>query len=115
MTQSDKDFITRVQVAQLVTSDPYSDDFYAQVITSLRAQKKDNLLKLATGDGLALGPPGQRAPRRENAMQKMQAQVERLVSAAKNRENAKNAEGASSRELYHPQRRQRLRMQWCSG
>jgi len=115
MTQSDKDFITRVQVAQLVTSDPYSDDFYAQVITSLRAQKKDNLLKLATGDGLALGPPGQRAPRRENAMQKMQAQVERLVSAAKNRENSKNAEGASSQGLYHPERRQRLTVLWCSG
>ena len=89
-----EDFIGCVQISPLVTSEPYSNDFYAQVLTSLRAQKKDNFLKLATGDALALGPPIQRAPRRENAIQKMRAQMERFVGAAKNKENAKNAEGA---------------------
>lgn len=89
MTQSDKDFITRVQVAQLVTSDPYADDFYAQVYTSIR-QRRGSM----DGNAGKPGPPaagqGHRGPhRRENAMQRMQAQVERMVNNMKNRELSK--------------------------
>ncbi|CCA69543.1 hypothetical protein PIIN_03482 [Serendipita indica DSM 11827] len=89
MTQSDKDFITRVQVAQLVTSDPYADDFYAQVYASIRQQRiasENQVLKGAPRQG------GQRGPhRRENAIQRMQAHVERIVSHMKSREQSKEA------------------------
>lgn len=95
MTQSDKDFITRVQLSQLVTSDPYADDFYAQVYASVRLQRNAdaNVLKVGEG-GLALGPSESRGPRRrENAIQRMQAQVERLVNNAKSREQQKENAG----------------------
>lgn len=95
MTQSDKDFITRVQVAQLVTSNPYADDFYAQVYASVRSQRhaaEANVLKAGNTGGSAPGPTNNRGPhRRENALQRMQAQVERLVNNAKNRELSKEA------------------------
>lgn len=95
MTQSDKDFITRVQVAQLVTSDPYADDFYAQVYASIKQQRNAseiNLLKLGSAGASAQGNPNQRGPhRRENAIQRMQAQVERLVNNMKSRELSKEA------------------------
>jgi DNA topoisomerase 2-associated protein PAT1 len=93
MTQSDKDFITRVQVAQLVTSDPYAEDFYAQVYASIRQQRNSvdsNTSK--AGNGAPTG--GGRGPhRRENAIQRMQAQVERLVNNMKNRELSKENSG----------------------
>ena len=96
MTQSDKDFITRVQVAQLVTSDPYADDFYAQVYTSIKQQRNAseiNLLKLGSA-GASQGHSNQRGPhRRENAIQRMQAQVERLVNNMKSRELSKETGG----------------------
>ena len=86
MTQSDKDFITRVQVAQLVTSDPYADDFYAQVYASIRQQRitsENQVLKGATNQGAQRGPH-----RRENAIQRMQAHVERIVTHMKSKEEA---------------------------
>jgi DNA topoisomerase 2-associated protein PAT1 len=92
MTQSDKDFITRVQVAQLVTSDPYADDFYAQVYASIRLQR--NSVDSNTGKPGNSAPTGGRGPhRRENAIQRMQAQVERLVNNMKNRELSKENSG----------------------
>ncbi|PVG02026.1 hypothetical protein CPB86DRAFT_805070 [Serendipita vermifera] len=100
MTQSDKDFITRVQVAQLVTSDPYADDFYAQVFASIREQR------LTANGGAPGNVPGHgrtqsRAPhRRENAIQRMQAQVERLVNNMKNRELSKES-GATNTTLQN--------------
>jgi DNA topoisomerase 2-associated protein PAT1 len=46
MTQSDKDFITRIQVSQLVNTlgpdgshDPYADDFYYQVFKAIRQSR----------------------------------------------------------------------------
>jgi DNA topoisomerase 2-associated protein PAT1 len=91
MTQSDKDFITRVQVAQLVTSDPYADDFYAQVFASIREQRVA-ANGVAAGNVSAQGRTHSRAPhRRENAIQRMQAQVERLVNNMKNRELSKES------------------------
>ena len=97
MTQSDKDFITRIQVSQLVTQDPYAEDFYAQVFGAILRSRmgaanatESGVLKFGNGGGVGLGLPGSRgAGRRENAMQRMQAQVERIVSNAKNREIAK--------------------------
>ncbi|KAG8928248.1 hypothetical protein FRC02_007187 [Tulasnella sp. 418] len=68
MTQSDKDFITRIQVSQLVTQDPYTEDFYAQVFGAiLRARLgvstgEKSVLKIG-GGGVGLGLPGQRGKR----------------------------------------------------
>lgn len=96
MTQSDKDFITRIQVSQLVTSDPYADDFYAQVYgailrSRLGQESSERVLKFGSGGGVGLGSglPQQNKGRRPNAMQRMEAQVERIVSNAKTREKEK--------------------------
>ena len=99
MTQSDKDFITRIQVSQLVTSDPYSDDFYAQVYGSLLRSRMgvnnqdERVLKFGSGEGVALGVNQRGAGRRQNAMQRMEAQVERIVNNARLREKEKSQHG----------------------
>ena len=95
MTQSDKDFITRIQVSQLVTQDPYADDFYAQVYGAVMRSRMglnapEALLRFGSGGGVGLGL-GQKIPagRRQNALQRMEAQVERIVSNARLREKEK--------------------------
>ena len=96
MTQSDKDFITRIQVSQLVTQDPYADDFYAQVYTAILRSRmgiptsEDRVLRFGSGGGVGLGVgPKVPAGRRQNAMQRMEAQVERIVNNARIREKEK--------------------------
>lgn len=97
MTRSDKDFITRIQVSQLVTQDPYADDFYAQVYSAILRSKMGApsgpvpVLQLGhDGTGVGLGLPGSRgAGRRDYAMQRMTMQVKRIVDAAKQRERVK--------------------------
>jgi len=95
MTQSDKDFITRIQVSQLVTQDPYADDFYAQVYGAILRSRlgmqyqDERVLKFGSGGGVGLGLAQKAATRRPNAMQRMEAQVERIVSNAKTREKEK--------------------------
>ncbi|KAI0675738.1 topoisomerase II-associated protein PAT1 [Trametes maxima] len=107
MTQSDKDFITRIQVSQLVTQDPYADDFYAQVYGAILRSRmglptsEDRVLKFGSGGGVGLGL-GQKVPgRRQNAMQRMEQQVERIVNNARLREKEKsslnNLQGALGR------------------
>ncbi|KAI0352379.1 hypothetical protein OH77DRAFT_1409256 [Trametes cingulata] len=107
MTQSDKDFITRIQVSQLVTQDPYADDFYAQVYGAILRSRmglptsEDRVLKFGSGGGVGLGL-GQKMPgRRQSAMQRMEAQVERIVNNARMREKEKtslnNLQGALGR------------------
>lgn len=99
MTQSDKDFITRIQVSQLVTSDPYTEDFYAQVYGSLMRSRmginanEERVLKFGSGEGVALGMTQRPGNRRQNAMQRMEAQVERIVSNARQREKEKGLHG----------------------
>ncbi|CAE7054301.1 unnamed protein product [Rhizoctonia solani] len=79
MSQSDKDFITRIQVSQLVTQDP-SEDFYASLLGS---------------SGIAAAASHTRGRRRENALQKMATQVERIVNNAKARELEKGTQSVS--------------------
>lgn len=98
MTLSDKDFITRIQVSQLVTSDPYSDDFYAHIFFALRGgvtgnpglmgQKtavKDIPPSNSTATTGKVRPKKQQASRRDTAMMRMQQQVERIVQNRKER------------------------------
>ncbi|KAF7356741.1 PAT1 domain-containing protein [Mycena venus] len=95
MTQSDKDFITRIQVSQLVTPDPYADDFYAQVYGAILRSRMglqtqdERVLKFGTGGGISLGNAQKMPTRRPNAMQRMEQQVERIVSNARRREEEK--------------------------
>lgn len=95
MTQSDKDFITRIQVSQLVTLDPYADDFYAQVYGAIRRSRTgiqsqdERVLKFTSGGGVGLGLAQKGGNRRPNAMLRMEQQVERIVSNARKREEEK--------------------------
>lgn len=92
MTQSDKDFITRIQVSQLVTADPYTEDFYAQVLGSLRRNGTGMRWFGNTGGGI--GGSGHRlGGRREQAMNRMAEQVYRIVENAKAREKEKGQHG----------------------
>lgn len=100
MTQSDKDFITRIQVSQLVTQDPYADDFYAQVYGAILRSKMglqsqdERVLKFGSGGGVGLGLSGPKGgSRRPNAMQRMEQQVERIVNNARRREEEKGLHG----------------------
>lgn len=105
MTQSDKDFITRIQVSQLVTQDPYAEDFYAQVYSSivrsrLGMQSQDErVLKFGSSGGIALGPGQKGGNRRPSAMQRMEAQVERIVNNSRLREKEKGLHGELYRSL----------------
>ncbi|THH10733.1 hypothetical protein EW145_g1128 [Phellinidium pouzarii] len=102
MTQSDKDFITRIQVSQLVTSDPYTEDFYAQVYGSLLRSRmgvnasEERVLKFGSGEGVGLGLNQRGGNRRPNAMQRMEAQVERIVNNARQREKEKGLHAVHS-------------------
>ncbi|GLB41960.1 putative topoisomerase II-associated protein PAT1 [Lyophyllum shimeji] len=95
MTQSDKDFITRIQVSQLVTQDPYADDFYAQVYGAILRSRMgiqaqdDRVLKFTSGGGVGLGLAQKAGNRRPNAMLRMEQQVERIVNNARKREEEK--------------------------
>ncbi|KAG0279694.1 hypothetical protein BGZ95_000484 [Linnemannia exigua] len=82
MTQSDKDFINRIQISQLVTDDPYADDFYCQVYTALRNRH----LQQMGIPGNMMDPESQDSRRRGGngrTEQRMQQQVQRIVSDAK--------------------------------
>ncbi|KAF7770553.1 hypothetical protein Agabi119p4_6527 [Agaricus bisporus var. burnettii] len=101
MTQSDKDFITRIQVSQLVTQDPYADDFYAQVYgailrSRMGLQSDERVLKFGSGGGVGLGLAPQKGYRRPSAMQRMEQQVERIVSNARKREEEKGLHSVHS-------------------
>lgn len=118
MSNSDKDFITRIQVSQLITDDPYADDFYFHIMAAIKNARQNAILAAinqnqgpAVVPGPTQGPPsgltpqslvggdtqgGNRRPnRRENAMNRMAQNVQRLVDSAKKR----NANTPNTREL----------------
>ncbi|KAF9097924.1 hypothetical protein BGX23_007630 [Mortierella sp. AD031] len=84
MTQNDKDFINRIQISQLVTDDPYADDFYCQVYTALRNR---HLQQMGIPGSMMDSEGGQGEGRRRGGNgrteQRMQQQVQRIVSDAK--------------------------------
>ncbi|KAF9417901.1 hypothetical protein BGZ94_009821 [Podila epigama] len=82
MTQGDKDFINRIQISQLVTDDPYADDFYCQVYTAIRNRHLQQMgipgmMEPESGDG------NRRRAGNLRTEQRMQQQVQRIVSDAK--------------------------------
>ncbi|KAN0061374.1 DNA topoisomerase 2-associated protein pat1 [Thecaphora frezii] len=107
MSGSDKDFITRIQISQLITADPYADDFYAHIYFALRGgPMRPGAPMLATGAANGINGNGngngnrqgrskqQRLNRQQNAMLRMQQQVERIVQNRKERIE-KSASGAA--------------------
>lgn len=109
MTVSDKEFITRIQISQIITADPYADDFYAHIYFALRGRPigpNPGLMGNApqqplppTGpaatngngnnhDGRAGKASRNKQPKmnaQQKAMLRMQQQVERLVADRKQR------------------------------
>ncbi|GAA5991415.1 hypothetical protein JCM10908_003303 [Rhodotorula pacifica] len=95
MSNSDKDFITRIQVSQLLTDDPYADDFYFHIMAAIKASRQTAILAATGGPGPQLGPQqnlasagpaaNRRPNRRDNAMNRMAQNVQRLVDIAKKR------------------------------
>ncbi|KAK8850480.1 hypothetical protein IAR55_004398 [Kwoniella newhampshirensis] len=89
MGSSDKDFITRIQLSQLATADPYTSDFYAQVFSALKRSRMaaegqgdgPTVVPVAAGLGLGVGGPvGNRFGKMgSNTMQKLSTQVKKLV------------------------------------
>lgn len=96
MGNSDKDFITRIQLSQLATADPYSSDFYAQVYSALirRQQAADGqgptVVQVAPGLGFGVGAPtGNRFGKMGTAsMQRLTTQVKKLVSTTAKRQQS---------------------------
>jgi DNA topoisomerase 2-associated protein PAT1 len=87
MTPRDKDFVSRIQLSQIVTDDPYIDDFYFQVHRLLKtgqAEVDNNNVAQSYLDlsGHRLGGRYQRA---DVALQRMQQQVQKAVTYAKGR------------------------------
>ncbi|CCF59024.1 hypothetical protein KAFR_0F04290 [Kazachstania africana CBS 2517] len=94
MTPRDKDFITRYQLSQIVTEDPYNEDFYFQVYKIIQrggvvGESNKGLIARAylEHSGHRLGGRYKRA---DIALQRMQSQVEKAVTVAKERPH-KNA------------------------
>jgi DNA topoisomerase 2-associated protein PAT1 len=94
MGASDKDFITRIQLAQLATADPYTSDFYAQVYSAIhKARQPDQaegptVVKVGQDAGFGVGgPTGNRFGQMGNkTMQKLSSQVKKLVEQRNNRQ-----------------------------
>ncbi|RUO95526.1 topoisomerase II-associated protein PAT1-domain-containing protein, partial [Jimgerdemannia flammicorona] len=135
MTQHDKDFIHRIQLSQLASDDPYSDDFYYQVYSAIRqragftmgpppagalvpgmmnADGNNNTGRFGGGGGgrQGYGPHGG-GRREENAMWKMQQHVQRIVSDAKRRpkQTQLSLEGALGKITVHSVRNPRQLLQ----
>lgn len=95
MNPKDKDFVTRFQLLQIVTDDPYNEDFYAQVYKVIHPKstssvlappaQQANLIAQAYLDqsGHRLGGRHRRA---DVALQRMQLQVQKAVTVAKERQ-----------------------------
>ncbi|CAG8520229.1 10080_t:CDS:2 [Acaulospora colombiana] len=88
MTQSDKDYINRIQISQLVTDDPYADDFYYQVYTAIRTRQQQPQMSAfspqAGGTGFMGHERGRHRSRgSESGLLKMQQQVLRIVNDAR--------------------------------
>lgn len=103
MSGSDKDFITRIQISQLITADPYADDFYAHIYFALRGgPRRPGMPPLPpsaaaesnANGGQRQGKGKQKLNKQQNAMLRMQQQVERIVKSRKERME-KSASGAA--------------------
>ena len=91
MTPADKNFITRIQLQQLVSvnEDSFSEDFYYQVHSAIRARNNPQQpLNQFAQTYLLQHARGGKFRRQDNHLQRMEQQVQRAVAAAKARPKA---------------------------
>ncbi|CAJ0823341.1 8163_t:CDS:10 [Entrophospora sp. SA101] len=87
----DKDYVNRIQISQLVTDDPYADDFYCQVYSAVRSrQSQPHMGNFShhhggnNGGGFMGHERGRHRSRgSESGLFKMQQQVLRIVNDAR--------------------------------
>lgn len=102
MSKYDKDLIARIQISQLISDDPYRDDFYYQVYTAIRARHG-----MPPTGGTLLNPVGRPDAEMKNdgsnrrgrgraggGLQRMQQQVQRAVAMNQRRQQIKSTETA---------------------
>ena len=84
MSMNEKDFITRIQVSQLVNQlgpggshDPYVEDFYFHVYNAIRASRGP---PPPQQNAAQTGGKQARPSKRENALSRMAQQVQRIVA-----------------------------------
>ncbi|ODV79034.1 uncharacterized protein CANTADRAFT_26107 [Suhomyces tanzawaensis NRRL Y-17324] len=94
MNPKDKDFVTRFQLSQIVTEDPYNEDFYAQVYKVIHPKSVNNGPQQANQQHNSIAQAyleqsghrlGGRYKRADVALQRMQQQVQKAVTVAKER------------------------------
>lgn len=94
MNPKDKDFVTRFQLSQIVTDDPYNEDFYAQVFKVIHPKANTNPLLEHSQQNNSIAQAyldqsghrlGGRYKRADVALQRMQQQVQKAVTVAKER------------------------------
>ncbi|KAI8637124.1 topoisomerase II-associated protein PAT1-domain-containing protein [Parasitella parasitica] len=90
MTEHDKMVVNRIQLSQLASGDPYADDFYYQVYSSLRQRAGLPLQSSLAHNGMGNTAEGSRTNnsrgrREENTMQRLHQQLQRIVNDAKRR------------------------------
>lgn len=103
MGNSDKDFITRIQLSQLVTADPYASDFYAQVFSALRRRQEAALaqpsqegdgptvVQVTAGAAFGVSAPANRFGKMGTAtMSKLTGQVKKIVENRMNQQRTSN-------------------------
>ncbi|EMR11292.1 hypothetical protein PNEG_00321 [Pneumocystis murina B123] len=91
MNESDKNFINRIQLSQLVSDDPYSDDFYYYSYNSLK--NKNNQQKLPDKPNSLYSLQDKQSlnfknKNNENPILKIQQQIQNIVAAGKVRPKA---------------------------
>lgn len=93
MNPKDKDFVTRFQLSQIVTDDPYNEDFYAQVFKVVHPKSVNGALNTPEPNSIAQAyldhsghRLGGRNKRADVALQRMQQQVQKAVTVAKERQ-----------------------------
>ena len=90
MTPSDKSYILRMQLSALATADPYTEDFYAQIYSTLmrRQQGVLNVGGMAVSVAGGAGRTGMGA----GAAKKMRDQIDKIVRAKREKQEEKSSE-----------------------
>lgn len=85
MSSWDKNFITKIQLQQLVTEDPYNEDFYYQVHSAIQARNNPQqpLNSFARTYLFQRGQRNGRFRKNDNPLQRMQQQVQQAIANAK--------------------------------
>lgn len=85
MSSWDKNFITKIQLQQMVTEDPYNEDFYYQVHSAIQARNNPQqpLNSFARTYLFQRGQRNGRFRKHDNPMQRMQQQVQQAIANAK--------------------------------